>query len=298
MLSTPVEAWHSAGHMITAQIAYDELTDSARREVDRLVAVLVETGLDEAGLVDAGLTGIGPASKTPVRKHAVTASLWADDLKRQDVRVFDHWHYTNLAVKAEGVGEVPAPRASNVVWAIEQAVTTLRGAAGDLSKALMLHFLLHFVGDIHQPMHCATQFTAARPEGDRGGNDFSLDHERSNLHAFWDDVAGLFPVVDEGDWQPLIRQLTDEVKEQVPKASLPHWHESQPSAWARESLQLAIDAAYSDIVEGGKPSPEYVARAQHIARRRVALGGYRLGALLNDIFESRDLQRQGTPATR
>ncbi len=262
--SSPSQAWHATGHLITAQIAYDELGDSARREVDRLIAVL--------------------ADEPPGRDHAVTAALWADDLKQQGVTIFSHWHYINLAIKAEGLKEAPEPREENVVWAIEQTVSVLRSDASDLSKALMLRFLLHFVGDIHQPMHCATEFTTARPDGDRGGNEFVIDHRLNNLHAFWDDGAGLLPVLDESDWRPLIRRLADELKQSVAKRSLPGWRENRPSEWAQESLEIAVDSAYSGILEGSKPTPEYVSRARSIVRRQMALGGYRLGALLNDIF--------------
>ncbi|MEM7584987.1 MAG: S1/P1 nuclease [Acidobacteriota bacterium] len=263
-LASPVAAWHDTGHMITAQIAYDELTDHARAEVDGLIAILAE--------------------EPPHRDHAVTASVWADDLKRQGVRIYDHWHYINLPVFGEGLVAHPEPEPRNVVWAIEQAVLILRGDASDHQKASMLGFLLHFVGDVHQPMHCASRYTRELPTGDRGGNELKLDHEWSNLHLFWDDAAGLFPDFDERQWQPNIRRFADDVVRLVPKTSVPQWRRGDARAWAWESHGVAVEAAYAGIEDGAKPSPEYVARAREVARQRLAIGGYRLGALLNDIF--------------
>lgn len=262
-------AWHATGHMITAQIAYDALTDEARAEVDRLIALVAEF--------------------TPGGDHAVTASLWSDELKRQGVEAFDSWHYINLPYRAAGDGvAAPAPRPENVVWAIGQATATLRGEAGDLSKSLMLRFLLHFVGDVHQPMHCVSRITAELPDGDRGGNDFSLGGLLPHLHAFWDDGAGAYPDFDGQDWRPLVRRLADEITREVPRSAVPEWTDAAAETWARESFRLAVDVAYDGIAEGARPTPEYSARARRVIRRRLALSGYRLGALLNDIFSGRE----------
>ncbi|MCP3958067.1 MAG: hypothetical protein GY719_09460 [bacterium] len=261
----PARAWHDVGHMVTAQIAYDELSDDARDEVDRLIGLL---------------------SDLSERDHAVTAAVWADDLKRQGLEAFNTWHYINLPFAAEGTAAPPS-RQENVVWAIDQAATTLRGDAGDLAKALMLRLLIHFVGDVHQPLHCVSRVTAEQPEGDRGGNDFPLAGEEHDLHAFWDSGAGALPSWDGGAWRPMVRRLASELTRSMPKSALPGWSDPDPEAWARESLDLAITAAYDGIAEGAEPTPEYTARAREIVRRRLVLGGYRLGALLNDVFAAR-----------
>ena len=210
LLLAPTQAlgWHDTGHLVTAQIAYDQLTDEARSEVDRLIGVL-------EGFSD--------------RDHAVTASLWADDLKRQGVAAFNGWHYINLPHADEDLDR-PPPREENVVWAIGEAVDALRGDADDLSKAVMLRFLLHFVADVHQPLHCVSRITAARPDGDRGGNDFLISGEQGDLHAFWDSGAGALPVWDGGEWQPLVRRLADELTGALPKSAVPDWNEADPEA--------------------------------------------------------------------
>lgn len=264
--AAPAMAWHATGHMVTVQIAYDELSDAARQEVDRLVAVLAEF--------------------PPRRDHAVTAALWTDDLKRQDVEAFNSWHYLDRPYAPGFEGDLPQPPSENVVWAIDQAVKTLRGEGGDLAKALMLRFLLHFVGDVHQPLHCASRYSAEYPTGDRGGNDFALSGRYEQLHAFWDAAAGLYPVLDGRDWRAVVRRLSDETTRAVPKDDVPHWRAADPRAWAEESYRFAVEVAYQGISEGATPTPEYTARAHEVVRRRLAVGGYRLGALLNDLFSS------------
>ena len=63
--------------------------------------------------------------------------------------------------------------------------------AADTTKAVALAWLLHLVGDIHQPLHCSSRVTPdeALPRGDAGGNTFRLDDNR-NLHGYWDRILG------------------------------------------------------------------------------------------------------------
>ncbi len=263
-------AWHANGHMIMTQIAYDDLTPAARQEVDRLIVVL--------------------AGYAPERGHAVTASLWADDLRHQGLEAFSGWHYVDLPYNPGHLARVAPPRDENVVWAIGEATSALRGDAGDLPKAMMLRFLLHFVGDLHQPLHCASRFTAEHPEGDRGGNDFPIRHQYQDLHAYWDHGAGAFPELDVGDWPLAVRRHADELLRAVPRSAVPEWRVSEPEKWAQESHRVAVTAVYDGIEEGAAPSAEYAARARQVVRRRLALGGYRLGALLNEIFDDGEVE--------
>ncbi len=258
-------AWHDTGHMITVQIAYDGLSPAARREVDRLIATL--------------------ADLTPERDHAVTASLWADDLKRQGLELFSSWHYINLPYNAARLSFVAPPDEQNVLWAVREATSVLRGDADDLPKAMMLRFLLHLVGDVHQPLHCANRFTAERAGGDRGGTDFPIHHRLQHLHAYWDDGAGAFPELDGGDWRPQVRRFADDLLRRVPRRAVPEWRISDPEQWARESHAVAVATVYDGIEEGAEPSAEYAERARGVVRRQLALGGYRLGAMLNEIFD-------------
>ncbi|MCB1035299.1 MAG: S1/P1 nuclease, partial [Acidobacteria bacterium] len=155
LLPAGARAWGPTGHMVVAQIAYDQLQPATRAEVDRLITVLAE--------------------EEPKMEHFVPASNWMDELRRLGWRAFDYWHFTNPPYNPEGLASVPPSHRHDVVWAIGQAVATLRNPeTPDPQKAWMLRILEHLVGDVHQPLHCVNRYTLERPGGDRGGNLFEL----------------------------------------------------------------------------------------------------------------------------
>ena len=257
--------WGNTGHLVVAQIAYDRLTPSTRAEADRLIRVL--------------------AGSDPRLADFVTASVWMDEVRHSGLKTFDSWHYINLPINAEGLESVAPAKTPNVVWAIDQSARTLASPqATDFDKAFVLRVLLHTVGDIHQPLHTVGRFTAALPNGDRGGNDFLLGVEATpNLHWLWDDTVGLYPKVDpSADWQPVVSRITRELAATIPQpaASEVTWYEGAAADWAREGFRLAQEVVYDGISEGGRPSEEYRNRAHGEIARRLVLAGNRLAAVL------------------
>jgi hypothetical protein len=114
----------------------------------------------------------------------------------QKVHQYDDLHFINLPYVTSPIqAQIDAISTSdNVVWAINQAKTVLSAQdSSTLDKSLQLRFLIHFVGDIHQPLHIATQYGArfTLPGGDQGGNDYIIQGTFvSELHAFMDSGAG------------------------------------------------------------------------------------------------------------
>lgn len=267
LMAQPALAWWDTGHMVTAQIAYERLQPALRKEADRLIQVL--------------------AAAEPATKDFVPASVWMDGLKARGLSAFDKWHYINLPYNAEGLAIVPAAKEENVVWAINQAVMTLREPrAGDFQKALMLRILLHCVGDIHQPFHNVGRISTAHPEGDRGGNLFALAHpETKNIHAFWDNSAQLFPAYKPETWAQQIPAFARQVTTAVPINTLKAPLAFVPERWSQESFALVMSAGYDGIQENTTPSPAYIKRAQQICQERLALGGYRLAQVLNEALQ-------------
>ena len=133
-----LHAWWDPGHLIVAMIAYMRLEEPAKKQVDDLVKVL---GRDY-----------------PYVNHFAATGPWPDDLKAEGVRTYDTWHYTNIPYNPKGVA-LPPPAKINVVWAINQMMKVLASdKARPVDKARHLGFLVHFVGDIHQPLHSTTVF--------------------------------------------------------------------------------------------------------------------------------------------
>ncbi len=271
--ASPGRAWGPTGHMLTAQIAYDRLQPQTRAEVDRLIAVL--------------------ADEEPKFDHFVPASNWMDEIRRLGWRAFDYWHFTNPPYNPEGLPSVRPSHRHDIVWAIGQAVDTLQNPdTPDVQKAWMLRVLDHLVGDLHQPLHSINRYTHRLPDGDRGGNLFAVKlpprddggYVPDNLHAYWDGTAGLFPWLRRGQaWKRKIGSMARQVRTRVP-APQGIEKDLDPKRWAEESYRLAIEVVYQGIEEGGVPSQAYQARAQAVIEERLALGGYRLAAILEYAF--------------
>jgi hypothetical protein len=169
----------------------------------------------------------------------------------------------------------------NVLQAIKYSQDVLVGPAGPDAKALAYCWLFHLVGDIHQPLHAVSLYSASRfPEGDRGGNSIPLRRGR-NLHALWDGLLGrddrLNRVVGE----------VAELRGRYPDEDAAN--EMDPLHWAQESRALAESFAYNDIILNAVRTTQltpielptsYMQQAGAIARQRVIAAGVRLGALL------------------
>ena len=256
--------------MVIAEIAYQRLEPEVAQEVDRLVAVL--------------------ADFEPENTSVQTAALWMDQVQGMGWRSFRRWHYINIPYNAGGLPSVPEVDTDNAVEAVREAIATFRNPdSPDLAKAIMLRVLLHVAGDLHQPLHATSRITAEHPKGDRGGNDFLLldfEGEPSNLHRLWDGTLGLLPNLEgTEDEAATVRTLAKKIVSAAPEDSLPEWQELDPMTWAQESFHLATSVVYVGISEGRAPSEVYRVKGQLVTRRRIALAGYRLGALLTELVQ-------------
>jgi hypothetical protein len=155
-LCLPLQAlsWGAEGHQVIAKLAESQLTPKAFSEVNRLLAMEP----------DATLASI---------------STWADEHRNPATAP---WHYVNFPRgDCTYVPERDCPDGKCVVGAINKQVVILRSNAPDDKKLLALKYVVHFVGDVHQPLH-------AGYGDDRGGNTYQLQAfmRGSNLHAVWD----------------------------------------------------------------------------------------------------------------
>lgn len=258
--------------MIVADIAYQRLTTTAKAESDRLLKI---------GATDRSY-------------DFITTGPWADDIRSQR-RETGPWHYIDLHFRDDGKPVTNKPDAENVVWAINKFSAVLADKTKpDTDRAEALRFLIHFVGDIHQPLHATARDSDAHPDGDKGGNDFPITAPESfqsgrpprNLHSFWDLGGGLF----SGERRPLssdskarIDSFAAKFTADYPASSLNKVKDLNPQDWAEESLAYDKSFVYS-LKEGSTPSPEYVKQAQAISEKRLTLAGYRLAELLNKLI--------------
>ena len=123
----------------------------------------------------------------------VEAATWPDSIKSVHWTAFNDWHYINQAYM-DGYQGVENWDPHNVTLALIQSYDTLRDEKSDtdkmalLGESFMLTYMLHLVGDIHQPLHTTEMFSEQFQHGDLGGNRFKIDYTSSisELHALWD----------------------------------------------------------------------------------------------------------------
>jgi S1/P1 nuclease len=277
--------WSDGGHEIVAAIAYSRLNSRAKAEVDRLLAVPVSP---------AGR----PEPSDPAQRF-MHAAHWADDVKRILPETADE-HFIDQPFSPDGT-PLPAdlPKSDNILVALRWYVLALQIGSNDSEKARALRFVIHLVGDIHQPLHGSTRVTRALPEGDRGGNDFMVNVRDPNggthpvkLHIYWDGGLGTFPNGGPNFSPPPDGEIPPAM------ATVLHGHPSSDAqiaaggpfnyqGWAAESKDLGIHIAYDDLPPNGTVSRSYQEAGVEVARRRVAWAGYRLANLLDAIWAGR-----------
>ena len=289
MLCTPSHSlgWGAGGHMMVAYIAYQRLNPRAKTQVDKLLEIPIE-----------------PAEVTALRKDFVTASTWADDVRRlpgfeysADLHFIDQPFSTDgtkLPLDLPETGNQNNPR--NVVEALEYYESILRSSTNKRDQAQALRFIIHFVGDIHQPLHCATRVDITHPEGDQGGNQIMIlmptlnakKITRVNLHSYWDGGLNSFPKTGPNFTPPPLDEIpAAAAKAMAGNPDIARARFAAPfdfAAWANESKQLAQTVAYKNITAGQEPSAAYKVASLKVVRQRVAWAGYRLAALLNAIW--------------
>jgi hypothetical protein len=151
------------------------------------------------------------------------------------------------------------------------------------TRSYDLAWLLHLVGDAHQPLHATSRFTEDQRQGDRGGNEVALCAApcRENLHGFWDGVLG------KGESSSAVVSAAAA----LPPADAQDAAIADPQLWLEESLRLAQTVVYAPpIGPGAGPyilDAPYRQQARDLAQHQVALAGARLANLLNAALRQR-----------
>ncbi|HXV93276.1 MAG TPA: S1/P1 nuclease, partial [Pseudonocardia sp.] len=231
-------AWHDTGHMLVGQIAYLRLTPAAKAHVDALL--ITPPGKRPLIHLCAGYYRPETCEKT---YDPITIGVWMDDFRGDSLNdSYAPWHYINFRPVFDGVPKRSnvGPGPDNVLARINWAIDTLRAGTRSARKdAETLGFLYHLVGDVHQPLHAATRYTAALPDGDAGGNGFEIVMPAqagvANLHALWDAAGGAFGF--DSPRRPLdpagrdrILALARELMTEHPAETVP-WTDLDPHTW-------------------------------------------------------------------
>ena len=232
-------AWGTDGHQTVALLAEARLTPAARKEVVRLLAL-------EPGATLASI------------------STYADENRTRGTAP---WHYVNLPREScTYQAERDCPNGQCVVAAIERQAQILTSKATDAERLSALKYVVHFVADIHQPLHAGFA-------DDRGGNTYQLQAfgRGTNLHALWD--SGLI----EGTGRSATT-LTSRLAATAPSSITGPVTTAQ---FAEESCKIvAAPGFYPDR----KLPPEYVDRYLPVMERQLQRAGERLAQVLNEAL--------------
>lgn len=142
--------------------------------------------------------------------------------------------------------------------------------AADEDKAFYLKLLIHFIGDLHQPMHVAL-------EEDRGGNDFKLQwfYNDTNLHSVWDSKMiddygmGYLELAKNEDF------LTKDAIKELQKGTV--------IDWVNDTHKLTREV-YANVKPGDRLRYEYSYKYMNVARKQIQIAGVRLAKTLNELF--------------
>lgn len=246
----PAYAWGPEGHEIIARIAADNLSPAAHLRISQL------------------LGGDAPALM-------VLDSNWADEV-RADRPETTNWHFVNIEVGSKGYNpRRDCARDDCVVAQIARDIATLRDPRTPHGAKLdALRFLIHFVGDLHQPLHAADRH-------DKGGNNLVvlLGKKRTNLHHVWDEelVEALGPDVNQVAGG-IEAGLTPQDKAKLASGT--------PADWANESFAVAGKEIYARLPPRGpvRLPRDYANRERNAVRLQLARAGLRLAMLLNQIY--------------
>ena len=278
-------AWSGGGHSVIAAGAYRELPKSVRRKVDALLQSHPEyprwkkSYAGESAGMDLGQFIFMQASK------------WPDEIRgRHNQYDHPHWHYVNYPLKTPGFSFEPSPTPDDdILFGIHQSEKMLADKHNSPEvRAVYLSWLIHLIGDLHQPLHTTALVNAMFPKGDKGGNDFYVmpASKGIRLHSFWDQLLGTrnqarsqanyAAEIKSHHWKIFLRELKHKTVEQ----------------WSLESRALAIDKAYLHGKLKGSTDPEtapplprgYTKEAKSVAERQAVLAMYRLAGEIKTLI--------------
>jgi hypothetical protein len=302
-------AWSPGGHRVVAYVAWLQLDNETRAKA---VELIKQHERYEEDFVERMPPSVADGSQeTKDQWSYLQAATWPDIARNEPQFHHAKWHYVNypyfvrpedkaaldlsrVNVEAELPATITDENDLNILQAMLLNEQMLHSdSSTNQQKGLHLCWLMHLVGDVHQPLHSTALFTAgvfSDDDGDRGGNQIEVDG--SNLHATWDNLLGNPTTI--GNIGSRAEEAIDEFAQQGSKAA----QSMDGLIWAQESHQLAKEAVYTkaitDVVlerddDGGSSisvrlPQEYMTNAGSIARERAVEAGFRLAKAIEETI--------------
>ena len=297
LFSLPVFAWDETGHKITGYIAWQRMTPATR---DRVFKILSSAAEDSD--IATFYLGYGSRSEEARRReYFMLLATWADIVRDKNIEARyakyhkSNWHYADTFWSwkdGKSVMEDTHEEGGLGMKKLTEFIETIKSSASDEDKALAIAWIEHLIGDLHQPLHTSAKVTPSNPKGDQGGNLFLLTPkgtpraQQQNLHWFWDSIIGRnIPNNKDLCDADYIDPIANKIMRQYPADKFrDRLKINAPEEWRQESLNVAMTEVYKDIEFFEPPSDKYKKKAFKIAEERLALAGYRMGEVFNQVF--------------
>ena len=291
----PTFGWNAFGHEAVAYLAWQRLTPAQQQNYTAILKT-------HPHYDDELANGLAPDDKDRDMHVFMKAATWPDIIrgtKNADEKADAHsnWHYIDKPItpdhaqveepKIELTTDVP----QNAVQAVRFELNILNNKRADsASRAKALCWVLHIVGDLHQPLHCVSLYDVDFPQGDRGGNSISIvpSETRQNLHGLWDGILG-----QRGDMDA-VAKTADESTRDYAAAVQDRAKDLDAVHWAVEGRDLSAKIVYATLELDSKgellanvdrkavtPDRDYLRRARDTARAQLVLAGARLAGTLS-----------------
>jgi hypothetical protein len=297
-VTVPALAWDDVGHKISAYIAWNEMTPAARESVIRILRAAPEDSQLATFYMQYG----PEPEEVRRREYFELVATWADIVRDRAFETrykkyhHSNWHYSDTFWRqVNGRSELlPAPdEGGQAVTRLYEFEKVLRDAsASDRDKAIAIAWMMHLIGDLHQPLHTSARVTELEPKGDQGGNLFLLTPQGTprenqvNLHWFWDSIVGRNMPLEGGECgRTYIESVGDKFRKRFRAAAAGDLELGRYSDWQKESFALAqTDVFTPGLVRFAPVTERYKRNAFRLAERQLALAGYRMAATFNAIF--------------
>ena len=292
--------WSMGGHRVTGVMTARALAATAPHAVTAIHALMQSHPAADAFAARLNEAG----DDTGARSERLFAEMaqWPDEVRSGALKAYHRgdWHTIDVPFVAPGYNP---PRealiaGTNLLTALEENLRIAADiAAPATDRAVALCWIFHLVGDLHQPLHAASLYSPAFPDGDRHGTRFYVrpphGDDAVSLHYFWDSA------IQRSQQMTEVLRTATQLQSLYPRETLdellqrPYLDTGSPRRWIlEESHRLAISSAYRDGQLAGSAdrrsavrlSEAYAAAAQGIAARRMALSAIRLAEVLRAIF--------------
>ncbi|MGB0495970.1 MAG: S1/P1 nuclease [Kangiellaceae bacterium] len=245
-LSTSVLALGQTGHRVTGAIADRHISPHTQKQIQKILG----------------------------HQSLAEVSTYADEMRSSPTRFWQEtaspYHYVTVP-KGKTYQEVGAPKQGDAAYALSKFSKVVKSASSTKEeKAVALKFMVHIIGDLHQPLHAGNGL-------DRGGNDVKLKFygKDTNLHRIWDTDLIERRHLSYSEW-------TDWLDKEITAADVNQWKSNDPMDWISESAKLR-DTIYPKENSIGYT---YQYNNMPIIKKRLKQAGIRIAHFLDELFKA------------